>query len=127
MNQISVAGRLTRDAETRAAGSDTVTGFSVAEDVRGPGGAKSSQFFDCSVWGKRGAALEPHLRKGSQVTVWGSLTTREHNGKTYMQIKVSEIALQGGGKATAQDAPAPQAAPTGEDYGSQGGGDDIPF
>ena len=126
MNQISVAGRLTRDAETRAAGSDTVTGFGVAEDVRGVGGAKSSQFFDCSLWGKRGTALEPHLRKGSQVTVWGALTTREHNGKTYMQIKVSEIALQGGGKS--QDAPAQRPASARDEFvADQGGDDDIPF
>lgn len=95
MKAITIAGRLTRDAETRDAGSDRVTGFSVAVDDR-TGKEKTTLFFDCSMWGRRGEAVAPHLTKGSPVTVSGDLGTREYQGKTYLTIRVNDVTLQGG-------------------------------
>lgn len=95
MKNITIAGRLTKDAENRTTGTDNVTGFSVAVDDR-KGSEKGALFFDCNLWGKRGEALSPHLTRGSSVTVCGDLSTREHNGKTYLTIRVSDVTLQGG-------------------------------
>jgi single-strand DNA-binding protein len=95
MKNITIAGRLTKDAENRTAGSDNVTGFSVAVDDR-QGKEKGTLYFDCNLWGKRGESLSPHLIKGSSVTVSGDLSTREHNGKTYLTVRVSDVTLQGG-------------------------------
>lgn len=95
MKNITIAGRLTRDAENRQAGSDNVTGFSVAVDDR-QGREKSTLFFDCSIWGKRGESLSQYLLKGTSVTVSGDLSKREHEGKTYLTIRVSDVTLQGG-------------------------------
>lgn len=98
MKNITIAGRITKDAEQRQAGSDTVTGFSVAVDDRG-GRDRSTIFFECSLWGKRGDALLQYLTKGSSVTVTGDLSRREHDGKTYLGIRVEQVTLQGGGKS----------------------------
>ena len=98
MKALTIAGRLTKDAETRDAGSDRATSFSVAVDDRA-GREKTTLFFDCSMWGKRGEAVQPYLTKGSSVTVNGDLGTREHNGKTYLTIRVNDVTLQGGKKA----------------------------
>jgi single-strand DNA-binding protein len=57
---------------------------------------KSTLFFDCSLWGKRGDALAQYLTKGSSVTVSGDLGTREYEGKTYLTVRVSDVTLQGG-------------------------------
>jgi len=95
MKNITIAGRLTRDAETRDAGSDRVTSFSVAVDDR-QGKEKSTIFFDASLWGKRGESLAQYLTKGSSVTVTGDLSKREHDGKTYLTIRVNDVTLQGG-------------------------------
>lgn len=95
MKNITIAGRLTRDAETRTAGNDPVTGFSVAVDDR-QGKEKTTLFFDCSLWGKRGESLAQYLTKGSSVTVTGDLSKREHDGKTYLTIRVNDVTLQGG-------------------------------
>jgi len=95
MKTITIAGRLTRDAVTRDAGSDKVTGFAVAVDDRSQK-EKSTLFFDCSLWGKRGDALAQYLTKGSSVTVSGDLGTREYEGKTYLTVRVSDVTLQGG-------------------------------
>ena len=136
MKNITIAGRITRDAVTRTTQQDDkVIGFSVAVDD-GWGQNKRMLFFDCSLWGKRGDSLAQYLVKGASVTVAGDLSTREHEGKTYLTIRVSEIAMQGGSRADSQQ------RDTGTSYGggygaggspgSQSSGrpdsyDDIPF
>lgn len=96
MKNITIAGRITRDAVTRTTQQgDKVTGFSVAVDD-GFGRNKRTLYFDCSLWGKRGDSLAQYLVKGASVTVAGDLSTREHEDKTYLTIRVAEITLQGG-------------------------------
>lgn len=99
MKSITIAGRLTRDAVTRDAGSDKVTGFSVAVDDRSSK-EKSTLFFDCSLWGKRGESLAQYLTKGTSVTVSGDFGKREHEGKTYFTVRVNDVTLQGGKSET---------------------------
>lgn len=97
MKQICIAGRLGKDAELRRTqGGDPVLSFSVAVDD-GYGQNKRTLWFDCSVWGKRGEALSQHLRKGTAVAVSGDFSTREHDGRTYFTVRVSEVTMQGGG------------------------------
>lgn len=96
MKNLTLAGRLTRDAELRTVNSgDQVLGFSVAVDDRN-GREKTTLFFDCSLWGKRGEALQQYLTKGSSVTVSGDLGRRENDGKTYLTVRVNDVTLQGG-------------------------------
>lgn len=102
MKNITIAGRLTRDAENRTAGSDNVTGFSVAVDDR-QGKEKSTLFFECNLWGKRGESLSQYLTKGSSVTVSGDFSTREHNGKIYLSVRVADVTLQGGKQQSGDD------------------------
>ena len=99
MKNLTIAGRLTKDAETRDAGGSRVTGFSVAVD-NWDGKTKGTMFFDASWWGDRGEKVAQYLVKGSSVTVSGDLGTREHNGKTYLTIRVGDVTLQGGKPAT---------------------------
>lgn len=124
MKTITIAGRNTKNAELRRTqGGDPVVSFSVAVDD-GYGQNKATMFFDCSIWGKRGEALQPHIVKGQPITVSGELGKREHEGKTYLTIRVNEVALQGGKPETTQ-----RREP---DDGSYGAGsalldDEIPF
>lgn len=97
MKQITIAGRTGKAGELRRTQSgDPVLSFSVAVDD-GYGEKKSTMWFDCSVWGKRAGALEPHISKGMPVTVSGDLGQRTHEGKTYLTVRVNELTLQGGG------------------------------
>jgi len=91
----TAAGNLGKDAETRQAGKDTVTSFSVATQ-RMVGKEKVTTWIDCSIWGKRGEGLAPYLKKGSTVSCTGELFSHEHQGKTYLKMKVDQIALLGG-------------------------------
>jgi single-strand DNA-binding protein len=96
MKNITIAGRVGKDAETRRTqNGDPVTSFTVAVDD-GYGDKKSTLWFDCSLWGKRGDAVAKFIVKGTPVSVSGDLSKREYDGKTYLTINVSNVTLQGG-------------------------------
>lgn len=120
---ITLAGNLGRDAEhkTTQSGTELCT-FSVGVST-GYGENKATTWVDVTKWGKGAEGLARILRKGSKVAVWGELSTREHNGKTYLQCRADHVTVQG--------------TPQGKTDGSQGhaGGfaddlgddSDIPF
>lgn len=135
MKTIVISGNIGKDAETRnlQGGADTVTSFNVAVEDR-QGKEKSTLWFTCSIWGKRGDALAQYLTKGSKVSVSGDLSTREHEGKTYLQIRADQVTLMGGGKerdAGGDDYQPSRAKPTGGapagGYGADLGMDEVPF
>jgi single-strand DNA-binding protein len=101
MNVITIAGGLGRDAELKYLNNgDPICNFSVADSQ---GRDKGTIWWNCSLFGKRGEALSQYLTKGQSVTVVGSVTEREWqdkegNKRKSMDVRVSEIALQGGRK-----------------------------
>lgn len=110
MNKISATGRLAADSELRfTPNGDPILNFRLASDV-GYGDKKTTNWFACSIFGKRGEALAPHLLKGQQVTVFGSLTLREWTNKDGTKqispdIRIDEVEMQGGAKTSGQAKP----------------------
>ena len=99
MQIITVAGKLGRDSELRRTqGGDAVLSFTVAVDQRN-GRDKSTNWYRVSLWGKRGESLQQYLTKGASVTVVGEFSHGEYEGKPQLNIRASEIALQGNGGA----------------------------
>lgn len=93
MFQISLAGRLGRDAEYKQSVSNSeLCSFSVACDV-GFGDRKQTYWVDVTRWGKGAQGLSGFLKKGSAVAVTGELSTREHNGKTYLQCRADNVTI----------------------------------
>lgn len=131
MNTIMVAGNIGKDAELRHTPSgDAVASFSVADNQ---GRDRQTIWWNCSVWGKRAQALAPYLLKGQQITVVGTVSEREWadrdgNARKSMDVRVNEIALQGG-KRDEQPRPAPAPAPRPVASAQQAVDDDqdIPF
>jgi single-strand DNA-binding protein len=96
MKTITIAGNIGKDAVLRQAdGTETILSFSVAVEERRKL-EKRTIWFDVSLWGKRGEALAQYLTKGSKVCVSGELSTREHEGKTYLQVRANDVTLMGG-------------------------------
>jgi len=88
-------GRVGKDAETRfTSGGKPVTGFSVAFDS-GYGDAKQTLWFDCNAWGERYEKLAEYIKKGDNIGVAGEIGEREHNGKIYKTLRVSDVKLLG--------------------------------
>ena len=126
MNSITITGNLGKDAELRNLNDGTaVLSFSVADNQ---GKDKPSIWWNCSLFGRRADSLEQYLTKGQQGTVVGTVserewTDKEGNKRKSMDVRVNDIALQGGKREEAprQDRqPQRRAAP---DFDS----DPIPF
>lgn len=129
MKHIVIAGGLTRDSELRRTqGGDPILNFSVGVSE---GRDKPSTYFSCSLFGKRGEALAAYLTKGTKVTVIGDFSTREHEGKTYLQVRADQVTLQGGKKSDDRDEGQSQGYSSGQSgYGAGGRpdmDDSIPF
>lgn len=116
MNSITITGHLGRDIELRSLSDGTpVGGFSVADSQ---GRDKPAIWWRCSLFGKRAESLAPYLKKGQQVTIVGTVSEREYTDKddqkrTSIDVRVNDLALQGGRPTEQQEAPraAPRAAP----------------
>jgi single-strand DNA-binding protein len=122
MKSITIAGNIGKDAVTRSTQSgDSVTGWTVAVEDR-QGKEKSTLWFDCTLWGKRGEALCQYLTKGSKVAVSGDLSKREYEGKTYLTIRADQVSLMGG--ASSQDRNGDTSRSNGDNRDDDG---DLPF
>jgi single-strand DNA-binding protein len=93
MKNITIAGNIGKSAEVRTAGQSKVTGWTVAVDD-GWGDKKTTIWFDCNWWGQRGEKVAQYIQKGGKITVAGELSKREHDGKTYLTVNVTDVTLQ---------------------------------
>lgn len=121
MNNFTAIGRIGKDAVTRHTGAGkAVTGWSLAVDT-GYGDNRQTVWLDCTLWGDRGEKIAPMILKGDRLGVSGEIGTREHDGKTYVTLKVAEVTLLGEKRQEAGKAPAKRNAPQDDDS------DSIPF
>ena len=127
--RVIIAGRLTRDPETRFAPSGlAVANFSVAVKNRSKSGSDAKEdvsFFDVVVFGKQGEKCAEYLSKGRPVLVEGRLRQRrwESDGvkRSKVEILADNVQFLGSPRgASAEGAPAAEPAPEAPD-------DDIPF
>jgi single-strand DNA-binding protein len=101
MNSITVSGSLGKDAELKQMNSgDYICNFSIADSM---GRDKGTIWWNCTLFGKRAESLSQYLVKGQAVTVVGSIIEREwtdksDNKRKSMDVRVNDIALQGGRK-----------------------------
>ena len=100
MNVCTFTGNLGKDCRTSSVGGTSVCNFTVAARS-GYGDKEQTLWLDCALWGRRGEALAQYLTKGQMVVVSGELGTREHEGKTYLTLRVAELTLAGGKKQSA--------------------------
>lgn len=139
----TASGNLGKDAETRQVGEESVTTFSIATSRRVKG-EEVTTWIRASLWGRRGEALAKFLTKGASVTCVGELGARTYTNKdgkdvTELEMRVSDIKLQGGKREDSQGTTPRQSggygksgagnsakhtAPPEDDFG---GDDKIPF
>jgi len=126
INTVALTGRLTREAELRYTNTGTpICSFSVANNYRRKQGnewAEEANFFDCTLFGKRGESIKQYLQKGTQVAITGQLRQErwEKDGQNRSKVKVlvDNIELLGGGKSSGQQS---------QQSGQESFEDDVPF
>jgi single-strand DNA-binding protein len=94
LNAVHLAGHITRDPESRTAGSSTVSAFSVAlnRTFKKADGSKGEEvsYVDVEAWGKTAELVLKFLKAGSPVLVEGRLKqdTWEAEGKKRSKLFV---------------------------------------
>ena len=126
MNVCFFIGRVGRNAELRQTPSGAqVLNWSMAVDS-GYGDKKITLWIDCALWGERGAKLAQYILKGHLLEAHGELGTREHEGKTYLTLRVLDVTLIQPLEVAQNNRPAPQEAPPATPAAADMD-DDIPF
>ena len=129
MNVITVAGSLGKDAEVKyLPNGDAICNFSVADSQ---GRDKPTIWWNCGLYGKRAESLSQYLTKGQAVTVTGSVserewTDKEGNKRKSMDVRVNDVALQGGRK-DAEPQQERHQAPKPQQSFDDTDSDDVPF
>ena len=120
MNNFCFTGNLGGNVKVNSTGGSTVANFSVAVKS-GFGDKAQTMWIACALWGKQAESkLIDYLTKGQQVAITGELSTREHDGKTYLQVRVGTIHLVGGkSEGGQQQAPRQQQAPQRQQQATQ--------
>lgn len=131
MISATVVGNLGRDAELKTIGNTSVLSFAVASE-RKTKGEKTTLWVSCSLWGSRGETLARYITKGTKVAVTGELSTRESakTGKTYLEVRVDQLELLGGGNRAERSASPQQQGGnqwSDEDYGAPADDEPLPF
>ncbi len=113
LNQVILIGRLTRDAELRYTASGmAICKFSLAVNRRRKQGdqwVEEGNFFDVTLWGRQGEALNQYLTKGKQIGLQGELRQDrwEQDGqpRSKVEIVANNVQLLGGGGAASSGQP----------------------
>jgi single-strand DNA-binding protein len=101
MNNVNLVGRLTKDPEARGNGDNQVTTLTLVTDrVKMSDGkverdgdgypVKDSEFHRITIFGKMGAAVLDHKKKGDQLAIRGRLhySRYEKNGETVYATEI---------------------------------------
>ncbi len=136
INNSTISGNLTRDAELRTTtGGTLVCSFTVAVNERRKNANGEWEdypnFIDCILFGKLGEVLAPSLTKGTKVSAEGHLhqSRWEKDGahRSRLELIVDEIELMSR-TATQQGSQVPQNAPqTTQELQEEFSNTDIPF
>lgn len=118
INNVTLVGRLTKDADIRyTTGGTAVLNFSVAVNESRKQGEKwieEASFFDVPLFGKMAETLKQYLTKGKQVAINGRLQQQrwEQDGQPRSKVVVIANAVQLlGGRDEPRDAPKPVYGP----------------
>lgn len=95
VNSVFLMGNLTKDPETKSAGSSNITSFGLAvnrsyKDKSGEW-QEQTDFFNVDVWGKQGENCSQYLSKGKKVFIEGRLAQdrwEDSNGNKRSAVKV---------------------------------------
>jgi len=119
INKVILLGRLTRDSELQYTNSGyPLCKMSIASNTRKKQGEQwidEANFFDITLWGKRGESLNQYLLKGSQIAIDGRLKQErwEKDGlkRSKVTIDAENIQLLGGKKEAVKPEPQQQQQP----------------
>ena len=97
INNITLAGRLTKDSDLRYTSDGTATAtFSLAVNrpFKSASGEREADFINCVIWRKNAENFANFTRKGSLVGVTGRIQTRNYENKEGQRVYVTEVVAE---------------------------------
>ena len=97
INNVTLVGRLTRDADLRYTGNGTaVTSFTIAADrpFKNSQGNRDADFINCVAWRRTAETVASFTKKGSLVGVVGRIQTRNYENNEGRTVYVTEVVVE---------------------------------
>lgn len=105
--------------------------LSVNVAVQDPANKEQTNWYRCSIWGKRALSLQQYLVKGIKIYAVGTMSIGEYEGKPQFNVRVNDISFTSV-QRTQGDNQRQERTPTAHDKAKQNGyqpdlEDDLPF
>lgn len=94
LNNVSLVGRMTRDAELRyTASNQAVATFTLAvnRNFKSQNGEREADFINCVIWRQQAENLANWAKKGALVGITGRIQTRNYENQQGQRIYVTEV------------------------------------
>ena len=97
INNITLVGRLTKDADLKYTSSGTAVGtftLAVNRQFTNQAGEREADFINCVIWRKNAENFANFTRKGSLVGITGRIQTRNYENKEGQRVYVTEVVAE---------------------------------
>ena len=97
LNNVSLVGRMTRDAELRyTASNQAVATFTLAvnRNFKSQNGEREADFINCVIWRQQAENLANWAKKGALVGITGRIQTRNYENQQGQRVYVTEVVAE---------------------------------
>ena len=97
INNVTLVGRMTRDAELRyTPQNQAVATFSLAvnRNFKSQNGEREADFINCVIWRQQAENLANWAKKGALIGITGSIRTRNYENQQGQRVYVTEVVAE---------------------------------
>lgn len=97
INNVTLVGRMTRDAELRHTPSNQpVATFNlvVNRNFKNSDGEREADFINCVIWGTKAENLANWTKKGALIGITGRIQTRSYENQQGQRVYVTEVVAE---------------------------------
>lgn len=97
INNVTLVGRMTRDAELRHIPSNQpVATFNLAvnRNFKNSDGEREADFINCVIWGTKAENLANWTKKGVLIGITGRIQTRSYDNQQGQRVYVTEVVAE---------------------------------
>lgn len=97
INNVTLIGRMTRDAElkqTPSGQSVAIFNLAVNRNFKNSDGEREADFINCVIWGTSAENLANWTKKGALIAVVGRIQTRNYENQQGQRVYVAEVVAE---------------------------------
>lgn len=97
INNVTLIGRMTRDAElkqTPSGQSVAIFNLAVNRNFKNSDGEREADFINCVIWGTSAENLANWTKKGALIAVVGRIQTRNYENQQSQRVYVTEVVVE---------------------------------